>query len=79
MEAILKYDLNDIDDKKAHLRAVLSDEMALFIWEFSQELRSLTKYAPDSMPDEEYNTYKRIREMFHQQLNSRNIDVETLI
>lgn len=32
MKAILEYDLNEFDDKQAHLRAVKSLDMALCLW-----------------------------------------------
>jgi hypothetical protein len=33
MKAILEFDLDDHDDKMAHLRCVKSLDLALFIWD----------------------------------------------
>lgn len=33
MEAILKFDLNDPDEIKAHLRCVKATDMALVLWQ----------------------------------------------
>jgi hypothetical protein len=37
------------------------------------ELRALTKYAPDSMPDLEHETYEKIRNTLHRILNENEL------
>ena len=37
-KAILKFDLNDSDDIREHLKAVHSNEMALLIWELKHNI-----------------------------------------
>ena len=37
-KAILKFDLNDSDDIRKHLKAVHSNEMALLIWELKHNI-----------------------------------------
>jgi len=78
-KAILKYDLTDMDDKMSHMRAVKSLDMMLTLWDLDQELRSLTKYAPDDMPTEEYEAYIKVREMLHQKMNEYNLDFDNLL
>jgi len=78
-KAILKYDLTDMDDKMSHMRAVKSLDMMLTLWDLDQELRSLTKYAPDDMPTEEYKAYIKVREMLHQKMNEYNLDFDNLL
>ena len=78
-KAILKYDLTDMDDKMSHIRAVKSLDMILTLWDLDQELRSLTKYAPDDMPTEEYEAYIKVREMLHQKMNEYNLDFDDLL
>jgi len=78
-KAILKFDLTDMDDKMSHMRAVKSLDMMLTLWDLDQELRSLTKYAPDDMPTEEYEAYIKVREMLHQKMNEYNLDFDNLL
>lgn len=39
MKATLEFDLNDFDDRMAHLRCVKSTDMALALWEIRCNLR----------------------------------------
>jgi len=39
MKGILEYDLNDLDDRLAHERAVKSLDMALVLWELVHNTR----------------------------------------
>ena len=77
--AILKYDLTDVDDRMSHMRALKSLDMMLTLWDLDQELRSLTKYASDDMPTEEYEAYIKVREMLHQKMNEYNLDFDNLL
>jgi len=78
-KAILKYDLTDVDDRMSHMRALKSLDMMLTLWDLDQELRSLTKYASDDMPTEEYEAYIKVREMLHQKMNEYNLDFDDLL
>jgi len=78
-KAILKYDLTDVDDRMSHMRAVKSLDMMMVLWDLDQELRSLTKYAPDHMPTEEYDAYSKVREMLYQKMNEHNLDFDDLL
>jgi hypothetical protein len=46
------------------------------MWEFDQWLRKNTKYAPDSMPEEEYKAYEKVRDEFHRFLNEANLSLD---
>jgi hypothetical protein len=43
------------------------------MWVMDNELRALTKYAPDSMPDMEHETYEKIRNTLHRILNENEL------
>ena len=47
MKAILEFDLNDNDDREAHLRCVKSLEMAIVIWNIQQVIRGIDKHDYD--------------------------------
>lgn len=77
--AILKYDLTDVDDRMSHMRAVKSLDMMMVLWDLDQELRGLTKHAPDDMPTEEYDAYIKVREMLRQKMTEYNLDFDNLL
>jgi hypothetical protein len=78
-KAILKYDLTDVDDRMSHMRAVKSLDMMMVLWDIDQELRSLTKYAPDHMPTEEYDAYLKVRDLLREKMNDYDINFDTLM
>lgn len=79
MKAILEFDLNEEDDVIAHKRCVQSLDLVLMLWDVEQELRKLTKYAPDSMSQETYDELTKFREWFYETLNEKNISLDNLI
>jgi hypothetical protein len=76
MEAILKFDLNDPDDRREHERMLKSMDMHLALWDISQELRSKVKYAPDSMSKDEYKAWEQAQEMFYRIINEYTINLD---
>jgi len=44
MKAILEFDLDNPEDEARHLRAVVADDLVMFMEEFRQYLRGLYKY-----------------------------------
>jgi hypothetical protein len=79
MEAILKYNMDEVDDRQAHLRAVKSLDMILVLWEMDQELRSNIKYASDNTPDDVINTYEKVRTNLHQLMSAHGLDFDDLM
>lgn len=63
MEAILKYNMDEPEDVKAHYRAVNSLNMALLLWDIKNEVRSKAKYGPDDT-DLWYNFQQQLHDMF---------------
>jgi hypothetical protein len=70
--ATLTYDLNDPDDKIAHLRAVMSKDLVKMMWKYDQHLRSEYKYGENEIAYE-------YREKFIQMMNEYNIDLDQLL
>lgn len=79
MKATLEFDLNEQDDVNAHKRCVQSLDLTLMLWDVEQELRKLTKYAPDSMSQETFDELTKLREWFYEKLNERNISIDNLL
>jgi hypothetical protein len=77
MKAILEFDLNEPDDREAHLRATMSLDMAIAIWDMQQEFRGRLKHG--QLSDEEYRVTEELKDRFYQILNERGIDLEKLM
>jgi hypothetical protein len=71
MKAVLKFDLPE--ERKEFEMASNALNWYSVVWEMDQYLRSKTKYAPDSMPDEVYKTFQETREKLHEILNQNNV------
>lgn len=78
-KATLEFDLNELEDKWSHMRAVKSLDMALCLWDIDQYLRAQTKYAPDSMPEEVYDALDKARDEFYRILNEHDVNIDKLL
>lgn len=63
MEAILKFDLNDADDREEHARMIKSIDLELALWDISNVLRNITKHNPNDLSDEVLKGWEQAREM----------------
>lgn len=79
MKATLEFNLDDIDDRVAHLRAVQSLDMALCLFSINEDFRANVKYAPDSMEEAEYKTWVKARQLISNQLSAHGIDLDKLL
>ena len=77
MKAILEFDLNEQDDKEAHLRATLSLDMALAIWDMEQEFRGRLKHG--QLGEVEYKVTEDLRNSFYQILNKHGVDLDKMM
>jgi hypothetical protein len=81
MKATLSYNLNDPDDRMAHMRAVKSLDMASALFDIT---RNLKKQVERRFEDEtiEYDSFDVIQEVFdriYEILGDNNIDIDELI
>lgn len=79
MKATLEFNLDDSEDKRAHLRCVKALDLCIALWDMDQHLRSETKYAPDSMSSEVYEALENTRDKLHEIMNDNNIDLDELM
>jgi hypothetical protein len=77
--AKLEYNLDELDDQMAHLRAIKSLDLALALWDMDGYLRAQTKYAPDSMPPEAYDALLGVRDKLYEIMSKHSIDLDELI
>jgi len=80
-KAILEFDLNDHDDKMAHLRCVKSIDMALVLFEISYNLKKKCENICEGMEadsdqfDGVYTVFQQISEL----LDEHGINIDELI
>ena len=74
MKAILEFNLPE--DQEEFQDAINGTKFRIMLWEFDQYIRSQTKYAPDSMSEDTYNTYIEIRNKLHEFLREDNLSIE---
>jgi len=81
MKAILEFDLDDADDRMAHLRCVKSTDMALVLWEIltnmeKSVMHQVENFEADSDPsDGVYAAFCQIRDACHY----RGINIDDLV
>jgi hypothetical protein len=66
MQAILRFDLSDIDDAYSHRQCVKASHMALAMWSFEQELKNLVDRSEDGMMLNEKNVWEAWRDCLEQ-------------
>jgi hypothetical protein len=79
MEGILKFNLDDSVDETAHLRAIKATKLAVALWDMDQYLRTKTKYAPDSMSPEVYDSLLETRDELYKIMSHHSIDLDELL
>ena len=79
MKAILEFNLDEADDSMSHKRCVASLDMMLVLCEMDQYLRSMTKYAPDTMGQETYDALIKVREKLREEMDERGLSFDNLI
>ena len=78
MKAKLEFDLDDVDDRMAHLRCVKSTDMALVLWEMSLNMRKRVTLGYDEK-DDFYRGVDAVIERYNELMREHNLDPEELI
>jgi len=76
MKAVLQFDLNEPEDKEAHLRATKATDAYLVIWDMFQELRKDWKYSQDP---EVVKHAERYRDLLRRLTEDHGIDLDNEI
>ena len=82
MEAILKYDLNDPEDRMAHMRAVKSYDMACALFQITRNLKRKLEHRFESQPQDDRDEFDGLDEAFREiqgYMEEFNINVDELI
>ena len=79
MKAVLKFDLEDPDDRMAHLRCVESTNMALVLWNFNY---NTVKTAENEIAEKKldaYQTLDYLMQRFRDLLEEEGILIDELV
>lgn len=79
MKAILEFDLDEGQDKTAHLRCVKALNTAIALWEMDQYLRDHIKYAPDTADEKTVEVLQEVRDKLREIMSANSIDLDELI
>ena len=77
MKATLEFDLDEGQDKTAHLRCVKAVKMAVALWDMDQYLRGLIKYG--ELDDATYKTLEETRDKLREIMSENSIDLDELL
>jgi hypothetical protein len=73
-KAILEFNLPEDDEQ--FMLAVKGKDMMMVLYELDQDLRSNTKYAPDTMSQEVYDALVKVRETLRELMSNNNISFD---
>ncbi len=78
MKAILKFDLEDADDRLEHLRCIKATDMALVLWEFhSNSMRTLDDWIVEGT--DPHDVIDKVFEHFNDILTEYDVTPDQLI
>jgi hypothetical protein len=78
MKAKLEFDLDNPDDKMAHMRCVKATDMALMLWDIKQKIRSKLKYSED-LSEDELHQWEVMQDEFYSIADDYGINLDLLI
>ncbi len=78
-QAIIKYDLNDVDDSMAHKRAVKSLDMALALWDITHNTKKSLEWRMEGKEIDKYEALDMVYEKIYEILDEHNIKLDDLI
>jgi hypothetical protein len=78
-KATLEFDLNEQDDKTAHLRAVKSLDMASFIFQLVSNEKKSIMHQLDNRDMKDWEVVHLVFDRIHDLLQEHNIDIDELI
>ena len=78
-KAILEYDLNDVDDKYAHKRAVKSLDLALALWDITHNTKKSLEWAMEGKEIDKYDALEMVYEKIFEIISEHNISLDDLM
>ncbi len=78
-EAILKFDLNDPDDRMAHFRAVKSLDMAGALWDITHNTKKGLEWSLEGKEIDKYDVLELVFDKIYEILEEHNINTDELL
>lgn len=78
-KAILEYDLDDVEDKLAHKRAIKSTDMALALWEISYNAKKSLEWSFEGKDIDKYDALEIVFDKIFDILEEHNINLGEII
>jgi hypothetical protein len=78
-KARLEFDLNDHDDKMAHLRAVKSLDMAIALWDITHNTKKSLEWSMEGKELDKYDALELVFDKIYEILKEHNISVDELM
>ena len=78
MKAKLEFDLDNPDDKMAHMRCVKATDMAIMLWDIKQKIRSKLKYG-EYLSEAEFHQWEVMQDEFYSIASEYGINLDELI
>jgi hypothetical protein len=77
-KATLEFDLNEFEDRMAHLRAIKSSDMALALWTIVHTTKKSLEWSLEGKEIDKYETLELVYERIYEILDEYNIDTDEL-
>ena len=78
-KAKIEFDLNDPDDKMAHLRAVKSLDLALAVWSIVHNTKKGLEWSMEGKEMDKYDALEMVYDKIYEILDEHNIKIDELI
>ena len=78
-KAKLKYDLDDFDDRMAHLRAVKSLDMAMALWDITHNTKKGLEWSMEGNEIDKYEALEMVFDKIYEILEEHNIKMDDLV
>jgi hypothetical protein len=78
-KAKIEFDLNDIDDRMAHLRAVKSLDMAMALWDITHNTKKRLEWSLEGKDIDKYEVLEMVFDKIYEILDEHNVRTDELI
>jgi hypothetical protein len=78
-KAKIEFDLNDVDDRMAHLRAIKSLDMAMALWDITHNTKKGLEWSLENKDVDKYEVLEMVFEKIYEILDEHNVRTDELI
>ena len=78
-KAKLEFDLDELDDRLAHFRAIKSFDMAMALWDITHNTKKSLEWKMEGKEMDKYDALEMVYEKIYEILEEHNINTDELI